>query len=333
MSAIKFTAMAPESGVMLLASPAGVERRPDAPIEQIIAPEAAWRWLHLDHNRPNAAEWLRLQEDLPEDVADAMLALQTRPRCVQWKGGLLFIGRGVNLNAEAMPEDMISIRAWLMPRRLVTVVRRRLRAAEDVAAAIEQPNPSVSVEAAGELLLMLLENLLERMTPTVTESGEQIDDYLENVIDDNTKVNRRDIARLRLRIITLRRYALPLRDAIAELRLAPPELIPKHLSPALVELSDRVTRIVDELENQNVRAELARAEVAGVESETVNRRLYALAIISAIFLPLSFLTGLLGMNVPGIPVTTQSWAFWPWAGVLALSLSVQLLILKKLGWL
>lgn len=333
MTTMKFTAMAPESGVLISASPAGVERNPDAPIEQIISSEAEWRWLHLDHNRPNAAEWLRLQEDLPEDVADAMLATQTRPRCVQWKGGLLFIGRGVNLNAESLPEDMVSIRAWLTPGRLVTVVRRRLRAAEDVAAAIEQPSPKVQVEAAGELLLMLIENLLERMAPTVNESGEQIDDYLEDVIDEETKVDRRDIARLRLRIITMRRYALPLREAVSELRLAPPDLMPPDLTPALVEVADRVTRIVDELDNQNIRAELARAEVAGLEDETLNRRLYALAVVTAIFLPLSFLTGLLGMNVAGIPFTQPEWSIWVWGTVFVLVLAGQLWLLRKLGWL
>lgn len=333
MSAAKFTPMAPESGVLLYASPAGVERNPQAPIEQLITPDAAWQWLHLDHNRQNAAQWLRLQEDLPEGVADAMLALQTRPRCVRWKGGMLFIGRGVNLNAEAMPEDMISIRAWLTPGRLVTVVRRRLRAAEDVADSIETPNPAVRVEAAGELLLMLLENLLERMTPTVTESGEQIDDYLEDVIDEDTRVDRRGIARLRLRIITLRRYALPLREAIAELRLAPPELIPPSPTPSLIELADRATRIVDELDNQNVRAELARAEVAGQEHETLNKRLYALALVTTIFLPLSFLTGLLGMNVAGIPFTQQQWGILVWLGVFVAVLTGQLWLLRKLRWL
>src|SRR6056297_1950226 len=103
MSAMKFTPMAPESGVLLYASPAGVERNPQAPIEQIITPDAPWRWLHLDHNRPATRQWLRVQKDLPGDVADAMLAPHTRPRCSRWQGGLLFIGRGVNLNDDAVP--------------------------------------------------------------------------------------------------------------------------------------------------------------------------------------------------------------------------------------
>lgn len=328
-----FVAMAPESGVLLVASPSGVQRNPHTPIEQLTATDAPWRWLHLDHNRPATGQWLRGQQDLPEDVADAMLASHTRPRCARWQGGLLFIGRGVNLNDDAVPEDMVSVRAWLRADRLVTVVLRRVRAAEDVASALESARQPVGVQAPGELLLMILENLIDRMTPTVHETGEQLDDILEAIIDEDRKGDRRTLTRLRLRIMTLRRYILPLRDAIAELRMAPPELMPPHTSQAITELADRATRLFEELESQNARGELARAELAGEESETLNRRLYALAIVTAIFLPLSFLTGLLGMNVAGIPFTTQPWAFLVWAGVFAAVLTGQILLLRRVRWL
>jgi zinc transporter len=133
--------------------------------------------------------------------------------------------------------------------------------------------------------------------------------------------------------MTLRRYMLPLRDAIAELRQAPAELMPPHTSQAITELADRATRLFEELESQNARGELARAELSSEEAETLNRRLYALAIVTAIFLPLSFLTGLLGMNVAGVPFTTQPWAIWVWGGVFLVVLTGQLLLLRRVKWL
>lgn len=325
--------MAPESGVLLAATPSGVQRQVDTPIDQIVGTDAPWCWLHLDHNRAATRHWLRRQKDLPEDVADAMLASHTRPRCSRWQGGLLFIGRGVNLNDDAMPEDMVSVRAWLRADRLVTVVLRRVRAAEDVAGALESTEQPLTVQAPGELLLMMLENLIERMTPTVHDTGEQLEDILEDIIDEDKKGDRRTLTKLRLRIMTLRRYILPLRDAIAELRQAPPELMPPHTSQAITELADRATRLFEELESQNARGELARTELASEEAETLNRRLYALAIITAIFLPLSFLTGLLGMNVAGIPLTSEPWSFWLWAGVFATVLTGQIVLLRFVRWL
>ncbi|MEO1278078.1 MAG: CorA family divalent cation transporter [Planctomycetota bacterium] len=330
---MKFEAMAPGSGVLLYVTPDQVERNVHAPIDQLLARKAAWRWLHLDHNRPAARDWLRTQRDLPEDIADAMLADRTRPRCSVWQSGLMFIGRGVNLNDSALPEDMVSIRAWLTADRLVTVVLRRVRAAEDVAKSLEAHEPRVSAHSSGELLLMLLENLIERMTPIVYESGEQLDDVLEQIVEESPTADRQELTKLRLRIMTLRRYALPLRDAINQLRDAPAELMPTDLSQAIANLSDRTTRLYEELEALNARAEVARGEMSSEEAETLNRRLYALAIITAIFLPLSFLTGLLGMNVAGIPFTSQPWAFWVWGIVFAGVLCGQLVALRRLGWL
>lgn len=324
--------MATDSGVLFAVSPDGSHIEPTESIPRIVERKAdsPWLWLHLDNNRPATAEWLRAQEDLPEDITESIIERHSRPRCTRWPGGLLFVGRGVNLNTDSRPEDMVSIRAWLTHDRLVTVVLRRVRAAEDVAAEIERGEP---IESPGEALVWLVSALLDRMTPIIRETGEEIDALLERIVEGEHGEARSELTPLRQRIVLLRRYAAPLRDAINELHRAPKNLIPASVDAAVTELVDRSTRLVEDLDTHNARAELARQEVASIEAETLNRRLYGLAIISAIFLPLSFLTGLLGMNVPGIPVTTQPWAFWPWVGVFLLSLSVQLFILKKLRWL
>ena len=56
----------------------------------------------------------------------------------------------------------------------------------------------------------------------------------------------------------------------------------------------------------------------------MNKNLYLISIIAAIFLPLGFLTGLLGINVGGIPGTDVTWAFWAVCALLA--------ALGALGW-
>jgi len=329
---MKFATMATESGVLFAVSPDGSHIEPTEHIDRIIEhnADAPWLWLHLDNNQPATAEWLRARGDLPEDIAESIIERHSRPRCTRWPGGLLFVGRGVNFDTDSRPEDMVSIRAWLTQDRLVTVVLRRVRAAEDVAAEIKRGEP---VGSPGEALVWLIGSLLDRMTPIIRETGEEIDDMLERIVEGKHEDARGELTPLRQRIVLLRRYAAPLRDAISELHRAPHDLIPADVDAAVTELVDRSTRLVEDLDAHNARAELARQEIASIEAETLNRRLYGLAIISAIFLPLSFLTGLLGMNVPGIPVTTQPWAFWPWTGVFLLSLSVQLFILKKMRWL
>ena len=64
----------------------------------------------------------------------------------------------------------------------------------------------------------------------------------------------------------------------------------------------------------------------------LNRNTYAFSIIAAIFLPLSFLTGLLGINIPGIPGEEDPEAFLVFCGILAGVVLVQVAIFKKLRW-
>jgi|TARA_B110000503_G_C7116593_1_gene400641 zinc transporter len=60
--------------------------------------------------------------------------------------------------------------------------------------------------------------------------------------------------------------------------------------------------------------------------------MYVLSVISAIFLPLGFLTGLFGINIGGIPGVEDPNAFWVFSGILVVIVSLQIWIFKKLGW-
>ena len=64
----------------------------------------------------------------------------------------------------------------------------------------------------------------------------------------------------------------------------------------------------------------------------MNTRMYVLSVVAAIFLPLGFLTGLLGINVGGIPGTENPWAFLIFSLLIVGILVVQMLWLKYKKW-
>jgi zinc transporter len=73
--------------------------------------------------------------------------------------------------------------------------------------------------------------------------------------------------------------------------------------------------------------------VIDLRSEAMNRQMLLLSVVSAIFLPLSFLTGLLGINVAGIPGAAEPWAFWIVVALLAGLAAVLLILFRSLGFL
>ena len=77
----------------------------------------------------------------------------------------------------------------------------------------------------------------------------------------------------------------------------------------------------------------AQEELANQMSEEANRRMYVLSIVAAIFLPLGFFTGLLGINVGGMPGADNGWAFWVVCGICVTVVVWEVLLFRKKRWL
>jgi len=100
----------------------------------------------------------------------------------------------------------------------------------------------------------------------------------------------------------------------------------------IVESADRMTRTVEELDAARDRAAVTQEELQSKIGEATNQRLYLLAIITAVFLPLGFVCGLLGVNVGGVPLQHEDWAFWALCGVFGVTIAVQIWVFRRRGW-
>ena len=100
----------------------------------------------------------------------------------------------------------------------------------------------------------------------------------------------------------------------------------------LQEAQNDITRFVEDLQALRERSHSVQEEVANILTERLNRNTYVFSLIAAIFLPLSFLTGLLGINVPGIPGADDPEAFLVFCGILIAVVVAQVAVFKKLRW-
>ena len=117
----------------------------------------------------------------------------------------------------------------------------------------------------------------------------------------------------------LRRYIAPQRDAINALSLSDVTLFDARSRISLRETSDAVTRMTEEIDAARERAMILHEQIMDQRSEDMNRNMLILATATAVFLPLHFLVGLLGINVAGIPGADSPFAFWV---VLAIALVI-----------
>jgi zinc transporter len=288
-------------------------------------------WIHLDGRHPGARDWISSELDyLDPLIVDALLAEETRPRIVELDQGALMILRGVNLNEDAQPEDMVSIRLWIDAHRIVSVQLRQLKGVRDVQ---DRLAAGTGPKHSGDFIAMLSARLFERMEPVMTGLHTALDDIEEEVMETPSTENRQAINTLRRQAIIFRRYFAPQRDVIAQLRSMDFVWLDPPAKRRLQENLDRITRYLEDLDAIRERAQIVKDELANSLADRMNKNLYILSLIAAIFLPLGFLTGLLGINVGGIPGANLASAFWLFVGILTGIGVAQILVFRWMKWL
>ncbi len=287
-------------------------------------------WVHMDVRDIATREWLNTELSyLDHIIVDALLAEETRPRIVEVGDGVLLILRGVNLNADSEPEDMVSIRLWIDDHRIISLQRRPLKAVADLQAKLEEGR---GPKNSGEFLAALSNALFERMEPVFSELDDALDDIEEKILEQSQGVDRKIINRIRRQAIVFRRYVAPQKDAIAVLKTCDMSWIDNAQRRKLQEGHDRLIRYVEDLDAIRERAQIIKEEVASVMADTMNKNMYVLSVIAAIFLPLGFFTGLLGINIGGIPGVDNPYAFTIFCVVLTVVVIGQILYFKWKKW-
>jgi len=292
-------------------------------------PEQGLLWLHVDLDNPTAAGWIRDEAGLEEVGVDALLAGPTRPRSAPMSHCLLVVLRGVNQNPGSEPEDMVAVRLWIEPHRVIASSRRHLMAVDDVSEAIEAGEGPVT---PGGVLATIAERLLARMEPVLEELEDEMDDLEELAVAEAPASLGSRLAGTRQRIISLRRHLAPKREAIARLALLKHDLLDADTQSRLHEISDDVTRLVENLDEHRDRGAVVQDQLSGRQAEEVNSRMLVLSIVTAIFLPLGLLTGLLGINVGGMPGAKSSTAFTVVCVLLVVLAAVELWVLRRMKW-
>lgn len=309
---------------------AGVGRPLQWPEVHRWAPEDGFLWIHLDRANETARRWLATESGLGQLACEALLAEDTRPRSAEFENGLIVILRGVNLNPGADPEDMVSIRLWIDRDRVISVRLRRLMAVVDICERLEA---GAGPCGPADFLVDLAARLVERMGPVIDDFEDEADDVENAVLVSVGHALRGRLGELRRRVIALRRYIAPQRDVMARLVAERVPWLDDLHRMRLRETADRITRYVEDLDAVRDRAAVTQDELSSRLGEQMNRNMYVLAIVAGVFLPLGLLTGLLGINVGGIPGADTPWAFAAVAAGLGILGAIELWALRRFGWI
>ncbi|RYY45583.1 MAG: zinc transporter ZntB [Sphingomonadales bacterium] len=277
----------------------------EVPFKQALGQKAALAWVHLTTNDERAQTWLS-GAGLTPYVTEALTAAETRPRCDAVGEGAVINLRGLSSEELAASDPLASIRIYALHGQVFSVTRKHLNAVQAVRAQIA----AGAILDPGDLIAALALAITEELDPMVADLGDSLDDCEERISASHAFELRRLVNQARVQAIGYRRFLVPQRIALEKLANLPSTWLGDDDRLHLNAAADRAARMAEELESIRERAALTHETLTDLRAEQIDQRSLIVAVAAMVFLPLTFLTGLLGMNVAGIPYAHEPWAFW-----------------------
>ena len=264
-------------------------------------------WVHLNSAATPAKQWLAQCRHLPEPIREALLDPDPRTRLEPLGDGILGVIGDTVAGADPDPWRLSSMHFYVDRRWLISTRRRPVSCASKLGREVRN---GASVRSAAELLVWLLNLAADSVSARALELARDTDRTEDEVLAGHTAASRERLGRARRRAARLRRQVALRTRTIDRLRARLPAWVEENDRFELLNALDRMETLVDELQAVEQREASLEAEVAARLTEETNRNLYILSVVTVIFLPMTLITGIFGMNVAGLPGLQDPGAFW-----------------------
>ena len=293
----------------------GISREVSAPPARQPAELAAHglTWIHLDS--PSTEEATALAEHFgwhPLDIED-VLSKRQRPKVDEYEDYRFVVLHFPVYDKAAKRLNAGELDVFLGPDYLVTlptvellpVTRLFQRVSDD-----PELRDGLFAKGSGYLLYHVLDDLFDYCFPILDKIGHKLDSVEDDIEEDERSQEIvRDISRAKQEIISYRKIVKPQRPTLRLLERHVERFLPEDLELYFDDLVDASERIWDILDNYKEVVEALEATNESAISHRQNDILRVLTVVGAIFLPLTFLTGIFGMNV-NYPGEGTREAFW-----------------------
>ncbi|MBN8816429.1 MAG: zinc transporter ZntB [Sphingomonas sp.] len=284
-------------------------------IKDALKPRSGFVWVHLSTNNDHAQDWLTNAAKLDDYLVEALTATETRPRCEQFGEGALLNLRGRSEDQLASSDPLASVRIWAMGGRVISITRKKLTAIDHVEKCLKEGR----VRDPGDLITEFATAITADLDPDVADLGDDLDECETQLDQDRIFELRHTVTRVRAQSIGYRRFLAPQRTALEKLATLPVAWLGDDDRTHLSAAADRAARMAEELESIRERSALMHEALTDLRAEQIDQRALIISIVAMIFLPLTFLTGLYGMNVRGLWLADQPWAFDAIVGICVLT--------------
>ncbi len=216
---------------------------------------------------------------------------------------------------------------------LLSFQDRPLGLFEGVRARIRAGNPRITALGSGYLCYALLDAAVDHYFPIVDDIIERLDELEDDITQDPRRDLLAPLHELRRALAVIRRVGLPQKEALASMLRDPSPVIKDEIRSFLRDTFDHMSQVMDRVESARETAvSLAELYLSQVSFRS-NEIMKVLTLMSSMFIPLTFIAGIYGMNFDSMPELHRPWAYPIVLGVMVIVAVGMALYFRRRGWI
>ncbi|MEC4812361.1 MAG: magnesium/cobalt transporter CorA [Scytonema sp. PMC 1069.18] len=271
--------------------------------------------------------------DLHPLVLEDIVNVTERPKIEDYEDHLVIICRMVVPKEKKYGFYSEQVSLVLGERYLLTVQEEPEHdCLEGVRSRISNNKGIIRKRGADYLTYCLLDAIVDGYFPVLERYGERIEKLEEEVIVNPNRRTLQKIYKVRRELLQLRRYIWPQRDVINTLIRDENQLMSDYVRIYLRDCYDHTVQVMDMIETYRELATGLMDVYLSAVSNRMNEVMKFLTVMSSIFIPLTFIAGVYGMNFENMPELKSRWGYFITWGVMVGIASVLIFIFWRRGW-
>lgn len=267
-----------------------------------------------------------------EDVVN----VHQRPKIEAFDEHLFIVARMLSIEEGRVEGEQVSV--FLGRDFVLTFQERPGDCLEPLRARIRRPQSAIRRQGADHLAYAVLDALIDGYFPILESLGERMEGLEDEILRSPSTDDVTEVHEVKRDLLSVRRAVWPLRDALSAMIRDPSDLVRSDTRVFLRDCYDHSVQVIDTLETfREIASALMDAYMSAV-SQRMNEVMKVLTLIATVFIPLTFVAGVYGMNFD----TSSPWnmpelrwkygyaAFW---GLIAVTTVTMVLVFRSRGWI
>ncbi|MCZ6542192.1 MAG: hypothetical protein O6768_00845 [Planctomycetota bacterium] len=285
---------------------------PSPDSEDGAAPQAE-AWIDIEAVDEEGRRWLATQSGLDDEIIKRLLEPAPATYWRRFGQGLYFNMHAAVPGVDTSTIVIVDFGIWLEPGRIISVRRSEVPALDRAA---EICSAGAGPSNSWELIVFLLSEGISRLEQNLHDLTATIDQLEDEILAGEGDPPFHRVAELQKRLIFARRFRVAVANMVSFVSSQPGSVIDGARGDELEGIVNALAQHQELLGLSIDRASALQGQIRDQLADSMNTATYRFTWVATVFLPLSFLTGLLGINVAGIPGDHNPLAFWLFCGAL-----------------